>query len=137
VLFLSSCRDVKEPTFREVENLRIGKADLSSTSVTADIRFDNPNRFALQLRSIDCDVYVDSTFLGHFTNTEEVHIPSQQEFLLPVKGDVSTSQLISYSGRALLQIPSPIRVEGKARIGRSGFYKTIPFNYRDTIILKL
>lgn len=135
-LIMSSCSDVKEPVFQDVENLKLGTLGLDKATLSANIRFDNPNRFGLQLKQIDCEVYVDSTYLGHFANTSSVNIPARQAFLLPVQGEVQTIKLMEYSRKALMQEPSAVRVEGKARVGRSGLYKTIPFIYRDTILLK-
>jgi LEA14-like dessication related protein len=133
----TSCKDVKDPVFQDVENIKVGKLSLGTATVSADIRFDNPNRFGLELKTIDCELYVDSAYLGRFTNTSSVTIPAKQEFRLPVKGEVEMIKLIEYSRRAILQEPSAIRVEGKARVGRSGLYRTVPFTYRDTILLKL
>ena len=137
IILLPSCKDVKDPVFQDVENVRVGKLSLGTATVSADIRFDNPNRFGLELKTIDCELYVDSAYLGRFTNTSSVSIPAKQVFRLPVQGEVEMVKLIEYSRRAILKEPSAIRVEGKARVGRSGLFRTIPFTYRDTILIKL
>ena len=136
LLLFAACKDVKEPIFEDVDNLKMGKADLSTTSLSADVRFINPNRFGMHLKKLDCSVYVDTTYMGQFTNSSEVHIPARDTFHLPITGEVQTLKLLQYSRKVFLKEPSLIRVEGNVRVGRSGLYKTIPVSFTDTILLK-
>ena len=136
-LVLASCRNVQKPVFENVENFKVEKFEMASSSISANIRFSNPNRFGLQLKKIDCEVYVDSARLGHFTNTSEVSIPASGSFFIPVLGDVQTGKLMEYARKTLLNEPSIVHIQGEVRVGRSGIFKTVPVSYTDTIILKL
>ena len=131
-----SCKNVKEPIFENVENLKMGKFDFSSTTLSADIRFTNPNRFGLLLKTIECDVFVDSIYLGKFSNSEEVRIMAQNSFLLPVKAEVKTITLLDYSRKAVFQRPSFVHAKGSARVGRAGVFRTIPVSWSDTVLIK-
>ena len=136
ILLSGACTDVKEPVFENVENLKIGKLNLSETDLSADLRFTNANNFGLKLKTLDCDLYLDSSFLGHFSNTEPVKIPARSAFLLPLSGQAKTLLLMEQTRKAFAGKESHVRVEGKARVGRSGFYKTIPIRYTDTLLIK-
>ena len=136
-LLLFSCKDVQRPVFEDVENLKVGKFEMSHTSITANVRFKNPNRFGLHLKKVECDLFVDSTLLGHFINTEEVHIPGNNIFHIPVRGDVQTSRMMEYARKTFLNEPSIVHVKGTVRVGRSGVYRNVPVAYTDTIVLKL
>ncbi|HEX6194003.1 MAG TPA: LEA type 2 family protein [Chitinophagaceae bacterium] len=136
-LFLISCRDVQRPVFEDVENLKVGKFELATTTITANVRFNNPNKFGLHLLKIDCDLFVDSARLGHFINTEEVNIPARSTFRIPVQGEVQTSRMMEYARKTLFNEPSIVHVKGTVRVGRSGIYKNVPVSYTDTIVLKL
>lgn len=136
LVLLVACTDVKEPVFENVENLKIGKLNLAETDLSADLRFTNANNFGLKLKTLDCDLYLDSSFLGHFSNTEPVKIPARSAFLLPLSGQARTLLLMEQTRKAFAGKESHVRVEGKARVGRSGFYKTIPINYTDTLLIK-
>jgi LEA14-like dessication related protein len=126
-----------DPEFEDVENFKLGKVNWEMTTVSADIRLRNPNRFGLHLKTIACDVYMDSTHLGYFENSSDIKIPREASFGLPVNGEVQTLKLMDYSKKALFGEPAYIRVNGHARVGRFGIYRTVPFEYRDTIKIKL
>jgi LEA14-like dessication related protein len=134
-LLLISCKDARQPLFEDVENVKVGKPGLVETSLSADIRFNNINSFGMRVKKIDCNLYVDSNFIGHFTNTQPVSIRAKQSFVLPLSGQAQTLLLMEQTRKGFVGQESIIRVEGKARVGRSGFYKTIPFVYLDTLVL--
>ena len=136
-ILLISCKDVQRPVFEDVENLKVGRFELATTSITANVRFKNPNRFGLHLKKIDCDLFVDSARLGHFVNTEEVQIPANGTFHIPVKGDVQTSRMMEYARKTIFNEPSIVLIKGVVRVGRSGVYRNVPVAYTDTIVLKL
>lgn len=138
MLLASSCKEVIDPLFEDIQDLKIGKLEqgIQKVSVSAGIRFHNPNRFGMHLKEVDCDLYADNNLLGHFTNLEAVKISPQSQFTIPVKGEIGTPILLQYSGRVLLREPTPIRVAGKIKVGRAGFYKTVPLDHLDTIVLK-
>lgn len=135
ILFLASCKDAKRPVFENVENLKVGTPGLSETPFSAGLRFSNPNSFGARLKSMSCSVYIDSTYLGKFTNVEPVRLQPNKPFVLPLTGQVVTLVMMQQSMKAMSGKESIVLVEGKARVGRAGFYKTIPFSYSDTLVL--
>ncbi len=102
VLVASNCKNLKDPVFEEMETMKLGKVGLDETTVSADLRFNNPNSFGLRLRQINCDLYIDSSYVGRFSNSEEVRVPARARFILPVSGQASTLELLKYSGIAAL-----------------------------------
>lgn len=135
-ILLTSCSNLKEPVFEEVETFKVGKVTFDEAALSANLRFNNPNSFGLKLKKIDCDLYVDSSFLGHFSNSEEIKIPASGSFILPVIGQAKTFTLLEQSGKALSGKESFIRVKGTARVGRAGIFRSIPLDYSDTLDLK-
>lgn len=135
-VLLSSCSDVKEPLFEEVENFKIGKVTFDEAALSANLRFNNPNSFGLKLKKIDCDLYIDSSFLGHFSNSDQVKIPASGSFILPVTGQAKTFTLMEQSGKALSGKGAFIKVTGTARVGRAGIFRNIHLNYSDSLDLK-
>jgi LEA14-like dessication related protein len=135
-LMIISCKNPIEPVFEHVENLKLGKPDLTETALSVDVRFNNLNSFGARIKTIDFDLYVDSSFIGHFTNTRPVRIRGRESFILPLSGRAQTLQLMQQTSKAFAGQKAVIRVEGKARVGRSLFYKTITFNHADTLFLK-
>lgn len=136
LVFASSCKDSKDPVFENVENIKLGKLGLTDTELSADIRFTNTNGFGFRVKSIDCDLYVDSAYLGHFSNSDPVRIPARKSFVLPMNGQVKSLVLMQQTQKAMKGKESIIQVTGSVRVGRIGIYKTIPVSYKDTVLLK-
>jgi LEA14-like dessication related protein len=135
-VLLTACNNVKEPVFEELQDFKVGKMTFEEATLSANLRFSNPNSFGLKLKRIDCDLYVDSSFLGHFSNSEEIKIPASGSFILPVSGQAKTLALLEQSGKAFSGKEAFIRVRGIARVGRSGIFKNFPVDYSDKLDLK-
>lgn len=94
-----------------------------------DLVYYNPNGFGVNLKNVDCDVYVDNTYLGKFQLDTLMHIPRKAEFNLPSHVLVDMKALLKNSLNLLFSKEVLINVKGTTRVGRAGFFKTVPFNY--------
>ncbi len=137
MILTGSCKESRQPLFEEVEDFKIEKMDVEMASLSARLRFNNPNPYKLYLKKIDCDLYIDSSFLGHFTNSAEVSIPASGTFQLPMTGTAKPMDLFKHSALAYAGKKSLMEVKGTARVGRSGFYKNVPVNFRDSFSIKI
>ena len=114
----------------------MGKFGLASTTLSADLKCYNPNSFAVFLKTAECDLYLDTNYVGRFSNTEALKISAKKPFVLPVTGEVQTLKFMEYSKKAVFNAPYVVRLKGSARVGRMGIFRTIPFDYVDTLLLK-
>lgn len=128
VLF-SSCRDIKEPELRGIDNLKLGKLSLGKSIITLHVKYFNPNPFDATLKKAEGDAWMDSTYLGHFLVDTVVHVPAKQEFLVPVKLAVDMKYMLQHTLSSFTNEEVWIRITGKARAGRKGFYKNFPLKY--------
>lgn len=94
-----------------------------------DFVFFNPNSFPVNLKKIDCDVFVDSSYVGKFLLDTTIHIGGASEFTLPVNLDVEMKDILKTSFNALISNEVLLGARGTTRVGRSGLYLTIPFKY--------
>ena len=72
---------------------------------------------------------MDSIYLGHFTVDTLVQIPSNSEFLVPVKLMVDMKQMLKHSLTAFLKEDVMLKITGTAKAGKSGVYKNFSLNY--------
>ena len=129
MLFMLSCRSLKPPVFHAVDNVKMDRLSLGKSAITLDLLFFNPNRSKARLKSAEGDAWMDSTFLGHFVVDSSIAIPSNSNFIIPVKLNVDMKYLLQHSMSALLHEEVTIRVTGKARVGKAGLYRNYPLNY--------
>jgi LEA14-like dessication related protein len=137
LVLLASCATPKDFEYREIRNIQMGKFGASGADLTLDLVYFNPNGFGVDLKKIDCDVYVNNVYLGKCQLDTSMHIPRKAEFVLPTKVQVDMQSVLKNGLNMLLGREVLINVKGTTRVGRSGFYKTVPFNYEVKQTLKL
>lgn len=89
----------------------------------------NPNTFSVDLKKVDCDVYLDSNYVGKFLLDTTMHIPQSSEFILPANLDVDMKHVLKNSFNLLISNEVLIGAKGTTRLGKGGIYVTIPFHY--------
>jgi LEA14-like dessication related protein len=128
-VILISCKDIREPELRGIENVKLNGLSLSSSTITLDIKYFNPNPFKAKLKEAEGDAWIDSAYLGHFKVDTLVQVPADSEFLVPVKLAVEMKYMLQHSFSIFRKEEVMIRIAGTAKAGRHGFYRNIPLKY--------
>jgi len=132
VVLISSCRsakDISEPEFRDIGNVRLINVGLLQTTAGADMIFFNPNNSGIQLASARGDVYLDGSYFGHFELDEKVQVKKRSEFVVPVIFKLDNISAIANQHEIFKKKEAMVRIEGYARVKKSGFSKEIPIRY--------
>lgn len=131
-LFLGACqsaKNVSEPEFRDISNVRVIEVGLLKTTAGADMIYYNPNNFGIQLSSARGDVYIENTYFGSFVLDQEVRVNRKAEFMLPVTIKIDNISAIRDQGNILKKKEAMVRIEGFALVRKSGFSREIPIRY--------
>jgi LEA14-like dessication related protein len=94
-----------------------------------DLVFFNPNAYGVNLKNLNSDLYIDSTYLGKFVLDTLMHIPRSSEFTIPASMQVDMKGLLKNSISILFNNEVTIAAKGTTRVGKGGIFVTIPFNY--------
>lgn len=129
IVFMPSCRNVKDLEFRDYKNMRLDGLGFSSSRLLVDLIYYNPNNFGLQLNNTDLDIFVNDNFLGHSSQNLQVAIPARKEFTLPMAVDLDMKNLLKNGLTALSNKEVNVRLVGKIKLGKGGFYKSFPVDY--------
>ena len=131
LVLLSSCgtsKDLQQPEYRDIRNIRLVKAGLLQTTAGVDLVYYNPNDFSLQLSNAKGDVYIDNSFFGRFELDNKIQVRKRSEFTIPVVFKLDNIGAIQnrdlYKRKEAL-----VRIEGIARVKKSGFVKEIPIKF--------
>ena len=133
----ASCATPKDFEYREIRNIRVGKMGFGGTDINLDLVYFNPNGYGVDLRKVDCDVYVDNVYLGKCQLDTTMHISRKAEFVLPTRVQIDMQSVLKNGLAMLFNKEVLINVKGTTRVGRAGFFKTVPFNYETKQVLKL
>lgn len=132
LLFLASCRtykDVREPEYRDIQNVRLEKVGLLQTTAGIDLVYYNPNDFGIQLSEARGDVYIDNKYLGRFNLDDKVQVGKRSEFVLPVTFKLDNIGAVKNQRDIYKKKEALVRIEGMARVKKSGFSKDMPIRF--------
>lgn len=126
---LLACGKPQAFEYRDLKNFRIDSAGFTSSIVKMDLVYFNPNNFGVDLKNIDCDVYLNQNFVGHYNLDTNMYIAKRSEFYVPSRMAVDMKNLIKNSLVSLFSPDVLLDVKGTVRLGKSGINMTVPFHY--------
>ncbi len=94
-----------------------------------DLVFFNPNYYGVDLKKVDSDIYIDSTFAGKFLLDTTIHIAKNAEFTIPASFDVDMKTIFKNTLNLLISNEVLVGARGTTRVGKGGIFVTIPFQY--------
>lgn len=133
----SSCGKVEEPEFRRLNNFGIRKLGLQESTVGFNAVYYNPNNFGVTVKEAALDVYLDSTYLGKFTQPQPVEVDNKAEFSIPLETTISFQKAMNMGLENKLGKEVLVRADGSVRIGKAGVFITKDIDYKGRHVLDL
>jgi LEA14-like dessication related protein len=133
ILFsIISCSKPIQPTYLGYQNLRFGKVGAKNNVLMSDIKFYNPNKYTLNVKEAEMDVYFNDRLLGHTSISNKVSLPPMDTTFVPFTIEASATDILANAAQIYLNPNVRIRVQGNAKAGRGGFFVNVPINYQGT-----
>jgi LEA14-like dessication related protein len=130
IVFLAfACKRPQSFDYRDTKNLKISKFGFDKTSLSMDLVYFNPNSFGVTLKKVDCDIFIDKNFLGHFTLDTTISIEKRSEFVLPAKMLIDMKNIYKNALNLLFSKEIVLNVKGTTRLKKVGINFTVPVNY--------
>ena len=127
--FLSSCTEVKDPEFRRVENFKLKNFGFTDVTLGFQVTYYNPNNFKVSVKEAATDVYVDSIYLGKFSQDSLVQVGQDAEFSIPLSGTIPTATALKLDLKDLDKREILLQANGSVKVGKAGVYVNKDFNY--------
>jgi LEA14-like dessication related protein len=130
-LFLVSCKsgNIKEPEYREIQNVHIEDVGLLQTTAGFDMVYYNPNDFSVELTTARGDIYIDNMYFGRFSIKDKVSVRKRQEFIVPALIKMDNISAVKNHREIFQKKQAMIRIEGFATVRKAGFNKEVPIRY--------
>ena len=128
ILFIS-CKKPQSLDYRGMKNFKIEKLGFDYSTVSMDLVYFNPNNFGIDLKHVDCDVYLDNRYAGKYLLDTTMHINKKAEFCLPSKMNVDMKGLLKNSFDLLMNKEVLVTLKGVTKVGKAGIYINFPVNY--------
>jgi LEA14-like dessication related protein len=132
-----ACKKPQGFEYRDVQNFSIDSLGFDRSTITMNLVYFNPNDFGVDLKHVDCDVYINHNYLGKYTLDTTMHIAKRSEFSLPSKVQVDMRNIYKNSLNVLFSQQVQVDVTGNTRVGKAGFFVNVPFKYSGTHKLSL
>ena len=129
IVLISGCKKPQSFEYRDLKNFKIDSLGFEQSGVSMDLVYFNPNNYGVDLKHIDCDVYVDHNYLGKYILDTTMHIAKKSEFVVPSKMSVNMKNLFKNTLTSLFTKELLLEVKGTTRVGKGGIYITVPFSY--------
>ena len=125
----ASCKKPVGFEYRDIKDFKVAALGFDKSTVSMNLVYFNPNNFAVNLKHVDCDVYVDHNYLGKYVLDTLMHIDKKSEFALPSKMDIDMKNVFKNSLGALFGQDILLEVKGNTRVGKAGIFINVPFSY--------
>lgn len=129
LLTFFSCKKPQGFDYRDMKNFKIDSLGFDHSNVSMDLVYFNPNNFGVELKKVDCDVYVEHNYVGKFNLDTLMHITKRSEFAIPCKMQVSMKNMFKNALTTIFASDFLVEVKGTVRAGRMGIFITVPFTY--------
>jgi LEA14-like dessication related protein len=126
---IASCTRIKDPEFRRVDNFGVRKLGFEETVVGFSATYYNPNNFGVTVKEAAIDVFVDTVYLGKFTQPGEVPVNGVAEFSIPLEGKIAVQKALKFDLPKLLGKTVRLRADGSVKVGKVGVFVTKPIHY--------
>jgi LEA14-like dessication related protein len=114
-LIITSCQAPKELEYRDVRKMELKQLGFNQSAVNFELVYFNPNKFGLDLKKVESDVYIDNIYLGKFQLDTLMHIPKNAEFVLPSTINIDMQNLMKNAAQLMFQEGSFGSSEGKCK----------------------
>lgn len=125
----TGCKKPQGFEYRGINNVKLENMSMDRSTVLLNMVYYNPNGFGVNLKHVECDVYVDSGYVGKYILDTMMHIDRKAEFTIPTRMDVDMRSLMKGGMAALFGNQVQITVKGKTRVGKGGVFVNVPFDF--------
>jgi len=112
-----------------MQHLKVDSIGLVSSRISLELVYFNPNNFGVDLRNVNCDVYINHNYLGKYLLDTTMHIAKRSEFIIPSFMQVDMKNVFRNALGTFLSSQVLVELKGSTRVGKSGIFITVPFTY--------
>ena len=128
-LLQPGCKRPEAPIYQSIEHFRLENPGWTESVVSADVKYYNPNTFALRFKRAELSVSINKHFVGKSVLDTLIDIPGRDTFYIPVSMKLNMRDVFSNAVEVLLLHEADIKLDGFARLGKSGIYINVPIHY--------
>jgi LEA14-like dessication related protein len=126
----AGCKEVKDPEFRRVDEFGLKNLSIQEATVGFNVTYFNPNDFGVTVKEAEADIYVDSTYMGKFTQDSAIEVRKGADFTIPFSGTIPLRKAMELNLESLSQKDILLKAEGNVKVGKAGIFVSRPIHYQ-------
>lgn len=126
---LMSCQKPQAVDYRDIRNITVKSLGFDNSVISMDLVYYNPNNFAIDIRRVECDVFINDNFVGKYSLDTLSHVGKKTEFVLPSKMQVDMKTVFKNTFTVLFNKEITLHLKGTTKVGKGGVFFNFPFNY--------
>ena len=128
-ILLASCKKPQSFEYRGMQNFKVDSVGLVTSRISLELVYFNPNNFGVDLRNVNCDIYINHNYLGKYVLDTLMHIAQRSEFSIPSSMNVDMKNIFKNALGTFLSKQVLVELKGSTKVGKGGIFLTFPFNY--------
>lgn len=129
IILLLGCASPKAFVFRGIHSVKIEKASFGKNTFKAQLQYENPNKFQLTLKKLDCEVFIDDQPFTTYSLDTNYIIPANAVFNLPATMQIELASILKNGVDILFNKPLKITVKGNATLSKGFITKVVPIEF--------
>lgn len=128
-LFLIGCKQPQSFELQEFKNFKLEKLGADQSQVAFELTYFNPNNYKVDLKRVDCEVYINDSYLGKYILDTVMVIPKKDTFNLPSRMQIDMKNVFKNAFTSIFNREIKLTLKGTTRVGKAGIYMNLPIEY--------
>ncbi len=131
-----SCNGVKDIEYIGIKETKLESIGLQKGVIKTVMRYYNPNKFGLDIKETNLEVYANDNFLGTAENAERYAVPKKDTFDFPIYVHFNPIKMLSLVATNANLKKVNLHVKGTAKIGKQGVFVRVPIDVTEEVMLR-
>lgn len=133
--FLTSCNSIKDIEYIGIKETKLQSLGIQKGTVKVVLQYHNPNKFGIDLKETQLEVYANDKYIGIAENPEKNIVPKLSNFDFPIFVHFNPLKAMGLVG-LLNANKIKLRVKGTTKAGKGGVYIRVPIDVIEEVSLK-
>lgn len=132
---LSGCNSIKDIEYKGIKETKLQSLGLQKGTVKVVLQYYNPNKFGIDLKETQLEVYANDKYIGIAENPDKFVVPKLSNFDFPVYihfNPLKAMGLVSLMNADKINL----HVKGTTKAGKGGVYIRVPVDVTEEVSLK-
>lgn len=129
MVFLSSCSKPKPLVFKGINQFKVEDVGMDSSTLFTELLFSNPNNSQVDFKKLDCQIFANDHLIGHYQQDSVTHILPNVDFSYPAKMKVDMKPILQNALSTFLSGSVNVHFVGSVKVGKGGFFMTVPIDF--------